>query len=263
MRLFFELSKLHFRQQMAYRTSTFSNLSVNFFFGLMRIAVLLALYGERESVEGLDLVGVVTYLALSQSLITFITIFGSGDLMRAVYSGEIATQLLKPMHYFNYAMAEDMGRSMFNLIFRGVLLFAIYDLFFKVTYPANALVWLCFFASIWLAWLISFAYRFLVNTSSFWTPNAKGMLRFFFTLSWLLSGFLMPLRLFPDWLQRIAAFTPFPYVLDTPVEIYMGLRSPNEMLESLLLQAFWVVALILLAQLFLKRGTRRLVILGG
>ena len=263
MRLFFELSKLHFRQQMAYRVSTFSNLSVNFFFGMMRIAVLLGLYGERESVEGLDLIGVVTYLALSQCLMTFVSIFGSGDFMRAVYSGEIATQLLKPMHYFNYAMAQDMGRSIFNLFFRGVLLFMIYDLFFRVSYPDNILVWLSFFISIWLAWLISFAYRFLVNTTSFWTPNANGLLRFFFVIGWFFSGFLMPLRLFPEWLQTIAAFTPFPYMLDTPVEIYMGLRSPNEMLQSLLIQCVWAIALVVLAQLVLKRGTRRLVILGG
>ncbi len=263
MRLFFELSKLHFRQQMAYRASTFSNLSVNFFFGLMRIAVLVALYGQQESVEGMDLIGVVTYLALSQSLLTFVTIFGSNELANSIYSGEIATQLLKPMHYFNYAMAQDMGRSIFNLIFRGILLFIIYDIFFEVDYPPNSVTWLAFFVSIWLAWLISFAYRFLANLSSFWTPNARGILRFLFVIGWFFSGFLMPLRLFPDWLQRIAAVTPFPSMLDTPVEIYMGLRSPNEILQSLLIQCFWVIILVALAQFVLKRGTRRLVILGG
>lgn len=263
MRLFYELSKLHFRQQMAYRASTFSNLSVNFFFGLMRIAVLLALYGQQQSVEGMNLVGVVTYLALSQSIITFVTIFGSSDLMNSIYSGEIAMQLLKPMHYFNYAMAQDMGRSIFNLIFRGVLLFFIYDLFFKLTYPPNAMTWLAFFVSIWLAWLISFAYRFLVNLTSFWTPNARGMLRFFFVTGWFFSGFLMPLRLFPEWLQKIAMYTPFPYMLDTPVEIYMGLRSPSNILQSLSIQIVWIIILVVLAQLVLKRGTRRLVILGG
>ena len=117
--------------------------------------------------------------------------------------------------------------------------------------------------SVLLSWLISFSWRFLVNLSAFWTPNARGILRLVFVLSWFFSGFLMPLRFFPDWIVRISFLLPFPHMFNTVIEIYLGILSGEEMIRALLGQFFWVIGLIFLGQIVLRIGVRRLVILGG
>jgi ABC-2 type transport system permease protein len=79
----------------------------------------------------------------------------------------------------------------------------------------------------------------------------------------LCSGFLMPLRLYPDWFANLCRLTPFPALFNTTLEVYLGLLSGPELLLALFNQLFWALALSLLAQLVLMAGVRRLVIQGG
>ena len=63
----------------------------------------------------------------------------------------------------------------------------------------------CAVLSLALAWMISFAWRFLINLSAFWSPNSIGICRLFYSLSWFMSGFFMPLRFMPDWFVRLCS----------------------------------------------------------
>ena len=114
-----------------------------------------------------------------------------------------------------------------------------------------------------MAGLVSFAWRFLVNLSAFWTPNALGIGRFAFGLSQFLSGFMLPLRFFPDWFNHLCALTPFPSMINTVVEVYLGVVKGPDMWLAILTQAGWFLGLALLAQLVMRLGIRTLVIQGG
>lgn len=65
MRLFLELSKISFQRQITYRAATLAGLATNFFFGLLRVAVLVALYNEQNEVAGLTMTDAITFTALS------------------------------------------------------------------------------------------------------------------------------------------------------------------------------------------------------
>jgi ABC-type uncharacterized transport system permease subunit len=75
--------------------------------------------------------------------------------------------------------------------------------------------------------------------------------------------FLMPLRFFPEGVQTIAYLTPFPHMLNTVVEVYLGVLTGMNLVWALLAQAAWVIGLVVICQFVLSRATRRLVILGG
>jgi ABC-2 type transport system permease protein len=138
-----------------------------------------------------------------------------------------------------------------------------YAFIFDLIWPKGFTNILAVGLSIFLSWLISFSWRFLINLTSFWTPNARGILRFFFVLSWFFSGFLMPLRFFPEWVIRISYLMPFPHMINTVVEIYLGVLDQSEILLALGYQVIWVLILIAAGQIVLRRGVHRLVILGG
>lgn len=263
MRLFWELVKLSFRRQLTYRAATLAGLATNFFFGLLRASVLIALYGARSQVEGVTLEGAITFTALSQAAIAFLSMFSWYEVMNSVYSGDVASDLLKPMHYFTFWMAQDLGRALASLLTRGLTIMVAYIVFVGITFPRSAGQWFAFCVALVLSGLVSFAWRFLVNLASFWTPNAQGVGRFAFVLSWFFSGFLMPLRFFPGWFVRLAYLTPFPHTVNALIEVYLGVLTGPELLKTLLGQLLWAVALILAAQLALRAGVRRLVIQGG
>ncbi|MEW5871397.1 MAG: ABC-2 family transporter protein [Chloroflexota bacterium] len=262
-RLFWELVGLSIRRQFTYRAATFAGLLTNFFFGLLRAAVMVALYGARQEVEGISLAGAITFTGVSQATIAFLSLFSWFDLIRSVYTGQVGADLLKPMNYFMFWMAQDLGRALVNILLRGATIMIFYAMFFDITTPQTASQWLGLAAAICLAWMVGFAWRFLVNLASFWTPNAVGIARLFFSLSWFMSGFLMPLRFLPEWFQRLCYLTPFPYTVNVILETYLGVLSGPALVRALLGQAAWIVALVLAGRLVLRAGVRRLVIQGG
>ncbi|MDX1436253.1 MAG: ABC-2 family transporter protein [Anaerolineales bacterium] len=263
MRTFIELSKRSFQRFLTYRAATLAGLLTNLFFGILRAAIYLGLYGVQNEVKEVSIEGIITYTGISQAVIAYLSMFGWYDLMDSIYSGEVSSDLLKPIGLFRLWLARDLGRAAVAFLLRGLLLMVIYSLVFDLTYPSGILQWLSLAAAIVLSWLVSFSFRFLINLSAFWSPDSRGIIRLFFVASWFLSGFLMPLRFLPEWVERLAYFTPFPQMVNTVVEVYLGVLEGHELAAALLLQAAWALVLIGASHLVMSRGLRRLVILGG
>jgi len=106
MRLFWKLARQSFRLQLTYRAANLAGLATNFFFGLLRAAVLVALYDARPSVDGISLQAAITYTGLSQATIACLAFFRWEEVMNSVYSGDIASDLLKPIDYFFFWLAQ-------------------------------------------------------------------------------------------------------------------------------------------------------------
>ncbi len=263
MRLFWELARQAFRLQMTYRAANLAGLATNFFFGLLRAAVLIALYGDRGSVSGLSLQAAVTYTGLSQATIACLMFFGWYEVMDAVYSGDIAADLLKPIDYFAHWLARDMGRAAANFLMRALTIMVAYAIVFDIVVPRDLGHWLLMALSLLLSVAVSFSWRFLVNLAAFWSPDARGIGRLAYGLSWFTSGFLMPLRFFPEWFARMCRWTPFPSMINTVIEVYLGLLDGWALFRALLAQVLWFVALTVACKLVLRAGVRHLVIQGG
>jgi ABC-2 type transport system permease protein len=263
MRLFWELAKLSFRLQLTYRTANLAGLATNFFFGLLRAAVLVALYGTRPQIEGMSLRAAITFTALSQAVISCLSFFGWWEVIQAVTSGDIAADLLKPVSYQGLWLARDLGRALASFLVRGVTIMLAYALVYDITVPQSAGHWALVATALLLGILASFAWRFLVNLAAFWVPDARGIARLAFTLSWFLSGFLMPLPFFPQWFIKLAYWTPFPSIVNTVIQVYLGTMTGPEIVRALLAQVFWTILLLTAGQIVLRAGVHRLVIQGG
>jgi ABC-2 type transport system permease protein len=263
MRLFIELAKCSFQRQLSYRAATFAGLATNFFFGMLRVAVMVALYQSSGEVNGISLRGAITFTGLTQALIGFLCLFGWYDMMNSIYTGAVASDLLKPMGFFNFWLAQDLGRALAQLVLRGFTMMAAYAVLIGISFPHGIDQWVALIVSLILAWLISFSWRFLINLSGFWTPDARAIGRFGFVLLYFVTGFLMPLRFFPDWFVHLCEYTPFPHMVNTVIEIYLGVLSGPQTIEVLAKQVVWVVLLVFICQLTLRSGVRRLVIQGG
>ena len=262
MRLFWEVARRAFQRNLTYRAATIAGLITNFGFGWLRVSVLLALYDGRSAVEGITQNDLYAYVALTQAVINYLALFGWYELMESVHTGEVGSDLLKPMGYFQFWMAKDAGRAAVALLLRGVLIMIFFGLVFPMSFPAGW-QWFWLGTAVLFSWLVSFTFRFLINLAAFWSPNARGMINTGFIFGWLLSGFLMPLRLLPEWVQTIAYLTPFPFTLNMVVEVYLGLLQGPELIRALILQLVWALGMAILGQIVLKTAVRRLVILGG
>jgi len=263
MRLYIELAKKAAQRQLAYRQANLAGLLTNLFFGALRAYTLIALYGVRPQIAGYTLEAAVTYTGLTQAILRPVQIFGWLDLIQTVRTGDIVSDLTKPFDYYFFWLAQDLGTNLVHLVVRGLPILLVYALVTPRVWPADANAATAFALSLLLAMLVSFAWRFCLNITALWMTDALGMARLGFTLSMFLSGFLVPVKFFPLWLQAIARATPFPSFVETPVQIWLGILSGPAAVNAMLQQALWLVALMLVGRVLLVAGTRKLVIQGG
>ncbi|WP_291429964.1 ABC-2 family transporter protein [Deinococcus sp.] len=191
---------------------------------------------------GYSLTDAVTYSALTQAFVVALALFGWTDFMRTIHRGEVGTDLLRPMNLLGFWAAQDAGRAAAQFVLRGLpmlLTFQVGAAFqggaaFQVGaagtvgglhWPAGPLAWTQTILSAAPPWACGFLFRFLVNCAAFWFPDAAGFGRFAWALLGPGCGFLMPLAFFPEWAQAALACAPFPSMLSTTVEVWLGCRS--------------------------------------
>lgn len=263
MRLYVEFARRGYRRYAAYPAATFAGVFTNTMFGFMQAYILLALYRNRDDIGGYDASDAVTYAWLAQGLIGTLSIFGWNELALRIRSGDISTDLARPLDLVATGLAFDVGRGVHQTLYRGIPPFVVGAFLFELTPPPGALSLLAFVASVALALGISFAFRFLYNLPAFWLLHFRGPMLIALVVSLVLSGMVIPVRFFPDWLSTIAYATPFPSLVQTPIDVYVGATRGIEIATALGTQAVWLTALLLGCRLALGAGTRRLVVQGG
>src|SRR5205823_2909279 len=102
-----------------------------------------------------------------------------------------------------------------------------------------------------------------ITISMMWSISGEGVARLTPALIFFFSGMIIPLPLFPDWLQPLIKSLPFRGLIDVPFRLYLGNMSPTEAALSLVQQAIYIAIFVLIGRWALARGTRRLVVQGG
>ncbi|MGH8885811.1 MAG: ABC transporter permease [Egibacteraceae bacterium] len=263
MRLYWEVARRGYRRYAAYPAATWAGLFTNVVFGFMRGSVLLALFRQRHQIGGYDAADAMSYTWLTQALLMTVYLWGWKELALRIRSGDIAVDLSRPLDVQLGGLAFDLGRACYHALFRGIPPLLVGVLVFDLTVPSRPLVWLAFLASVALAVAVSYAFRFGYNLPAFWLADYRGVASLATLTATLLSGFVVPVALFPEWLAAVAHATPFPAMAQTPIDVFVGAVRGPAVLTALAAQAGWLVALLLLGRALFAAGTRRLVVQGG
>ncbi len=263
MRLWWEVAHRGFRRYATYRGATFAGVFTNTVFGFIRAYVLIALFAAVPAIAGFHVSEAVTYTFVSQGMLMPLYLWGWQEIADTVYSGQIATDLYRPFDYQTYWLAQDAGRATYHGIFRGIPPFVVGALFFTLRLPHEPQTWLFFIASFYLAVAVSFAMRFMVNLSSFWLLDVRGVHGVAAAAWTLLSGFTIPLQFFPHVARRVIDFLPFRAMFELPLNIFLERVHGTAAVTTLLLQLFWVLVLLGAGRLMLGASTRKLVLQGG
>jgi ABC-2 type transport system permease protein len=254
-----------FRRYSSYRAATIGGAFSNSVWGLLRVAVVTGAVGSAGgSFAGYDRHQAITYAWVSQALIGPICLFSWSDLAVRVYSGDIAVDLARPVDLqLQYAL-PDLGRAAYVFLPRGLPPLLVGVVTSGLWLPTQLWAWAAGLLSVLFAIGISFSCRYLVNLTAFWLVDARGVLSSYLIISTVLSGLYVPVQWFPSRLGRLADCTPFPSMLQTPLDLFSGLvDSPGDAVGPLLLQAFWLVALVLAGRAVQARASRKLVVQGG
>ena len=263
MRLYWELARRGYRRYAAYPGATFAGAFTNTFFGFLQAYILLAVFRHRDAIGAYDGTDAVTYVWLAQGMLMTIYIWGWWEVALRVRSGDVATDLQRPVDFQALWLAQDVGRAAYHALFRGVPPFLVGALVFDVLVPRDVVTWLAFVVSVFLAVCASFGFRFLVNLAAFWLLDYRGVGVLAMVASTFFSGMIIPLAFFPDWLEVLAWALPFAAMIQAPVEVFLGHVEGATLVGLLALQAAWALLLLAAGRAVFAAGTRRLVLQGG
>ena len=260
---YWQLARRSFQRYTTYRGATFAGVFTNTVFGFLKAYILLALYRHRSEVGGLDAVDVVTYTFVSQGLLATTGAFGNNEIADRIRTGDIISDLYRPLRFQAYWLFRDLGRATFQVVFRGIPPFVIGALVFHLSLPPDGFTVLAFVVSVVLAVEVGFAFSFLVSLTAFWLLDSRGPAQLAVFVMQFFSGFVVPISFFPGALRQVAEVLPFSSIIQLPVEVFLGLHPGVAVLGVLGRQLAWALALLGLNEFVAGRATRRVVIQGG
>src|SRR5437773_6008216 len=257
------MARVGFGRYAAYPIASAAGIFTNVVFGLMRGSILLALFAHRERIGAYDASATLTYVWLTQGLLNVVAMWGWQDLAIRVRTGAIATDLIRPIPPLRAALAADYGRAAYQLLVRAVPPILVGIVIFRTSLPPSPVAWLAFAVSLTLAIAVSLGFRFVYNVAAFWTTDTRGAMILALVVMSVFSGFTIPIQFFPPWLAAIANATPFPAMVQTPVDIFVGATRGPSVLVALAGQLAWAAGLLVVSYWLFAVGTRRLVVPGG
>ena len=237
-----EISLTSFKEEIIYRVEFIISLVSSF----TRIIVLWFLWNAvfkaygAETLKGFTLPMMITYVSISSILNIFSRSETEFSIEENVKTGFISVILTKPFSYPIFHLFREIGKTLFNLLARGLPIFLFSLIFLNISLPSTPV----FFISLALGFFVNFFLILLTGLWSFWSSGNIWGIRFARNvISEILSGALIPLYLFPLWLRDIAGALPFQAIYSTPLLIYIGQLNGFELFASLAVQIFWVALL--------------------
>jgi ABC-2 type transport system permease protein len=247
-----------------YRQAMIAAIVTNSIFGFLRSAVLLAVAGTAGVVAGYDEARLGTFVWAGQGLIGVVLLWAPTELADRIRTGDVVADLLRPVDPVWRELAADLGRAGLAVFTRFVGPVVVGALAFDLHAPERLATYPLFACSVVLATVVCFGCRYLVNVAAYWLLDARGPLMAWTITSGVLGGLYFPVWFLPDAAAlALVVATPFPSIIQLPLDVLVERGAPAEQAARLAVQAGWAVAMLGLCQLVQRRGERRLVIQGG
>jgi ABC-2 type transport system permease protein len=252
-----------YRRQSTYRGATVAGVFTNTVFGFILAYVLLAVLRERHVIGGFDAIDAVTFTFVMQGMLMVIGVFGAMDIADRIRSGDVVSDLYRPVDFQAYWLADAYGRSAFYALFRGIPPFLIASFVFHLRVPGALEIWISFVVSLIAAVAISFGFGFVLQLTAFWLLDIKGPHQFGWLVAQFFSGVYVPVVFFPRWLEAVAYATPFPAMAQFPAEVFLGKHRGLDLAPIYAQQLLWAAVMLAIGRLVLMRAMRKVVVQGG
>ncbi len=218
--------------------------------------------GEGELISGLTLQQTIDYILLAQLLFPLMqtgTLFDFGYLIR---EGMIGMELLRPLDFQTRYYAENLTRLIFNMLLK-IPLLLVGVVFLGMRLTLDPRVWIVFFISMLLGHAVIFYFQWFFAGLAFYTTETWGLSVVYEAVMSVFSGALLPLMMFPAWLQSIAYAMPFAQAISIPVSLLSGVIPLSQAPRLWLVQLVWLAGTLVVSRLFFNFCMRKVTVQGG
>ena len=255
-----------------YRAAAVAGFATQCWWGAIKVMIYVAFYrASRGASVPITLSQVITYTWLAQAFLALAPWACDPEIALAVRSGGFGFDRLRPVDTYAlwYARAaawmtsRALPRATLMFLLAGIILPAVGLGDWSWKLPPNVTQGVLFIVSMVLVVTLASAVVMLLNIGVVVTLNDRGVNYLLSPFTVVLTGNLIPLALFPDWMQLVLFVQPFAGIVDIPFRIYSGNLAGGVALAGLALQAGWTVLLIVSGRAWMTRAMRKLDVQGG
>lgn len=174
-----------------------------------------------------------------------------------INNGNLSNFLIRPINYFAYWFAKDVGDKAMNICFSVFELTVLFLMLHPpVFFQTNIFYLILSSISIIIAIVLYFFFNLLLGFIGFWSPEVWGPRFIFMILLSFFAGSLFPLDILPKPVFIAFQFLPFSYLLYFPLKIYLGRLTMFEILTGLLTSLVWTFLIYKIVQFVWAKGLR-------
>jgi ABC-2 type transport system permease protein len=192
--------------------------------------------------------------------------FWENDIAAAILEGSIAYEMVRPIdlysRWFCQAAANRLARAMLRCAPILIVAFIVPEPY-RMSLPPNVGQLFLFLLSAALSLGVVVSFSMLMYISLFYTLSPMGVRIIVAVLSDFLAGATIPLPFFPDPVRAVVELLPFASMQNMPLRIYSGNIAGADALRGIVLQVFWLAALLLIGRLAMNRALNKVIVHGG
>lgn len=260
---YFEIAKVNYFNSSAYLINFISKSMIV----IIKIWIFTQLYKVSYSISGVSEIGgltiamVVWSLMMTQSFRTATNPQLSKIINEEVKSGTLAYSVNRPYSYILFHFSGFIGRSIPNLfinLFIGSL--AAFVLIGPIKLGWEAIVFgvILFF----FGYVLDFFVSLIIGLIAFWIEDTSAFIWIYSKGQLVFGGFILPIALFPDFLQRIAELLPFSQMYYGAARLIVHFES-TLFLQYLTTQLVWILFFGIIAYYLFNKGIKHVSINGG
>jgi ABC-2 type transport system permease protein len=182
-----------------------------------------------------------------------------------VRNGTLAMRLLRPVHPLLAYAAEGVAAMPMRFAVSLPVAIVALVLVGGTAMSKEPLLWGLWILSVAGAWMITLLVNLVIGCMSFFVESSMKLMDAWLVFYFVMSGYLIPIDLFPGPLRVVADWLPFRYQIGLPVEIMTGAYDADRWRALALLggQWAWVAVGLVATAVVWRRGVRQFAAYGG
>lgn len=258
MRKYFQVAKNTFAEMTTYRLN-FITWRIRVIIGVLTIYFLwLSILPKNTTLAGYNQQLMLTYI-LGTSIISSIVMSSrTAEIGENINNGDLSIFLIRPINYFKYWFAKDMGDKLMNILFSIAELSILYFILKPSLFVQTNIIFLFpFIIATILGLFLYFFFSCLLGLFGFWSPDVWGPRFIFYVVVSFFAGGLFPLDILPKPIFTFFQALPFTYFLYFPLKIYLGQLSMTQIFIGLLIAVVWIFLLNKILQFTWNKGLKQ------
>ena len=210
-----------------------------------------------EQIRGFSFNGLMAYIFLCMIVGQLKSSWATSiDMIDSIRTGELNKYLIRPISFFTYHFMMFVGHnSLFYFVYATLLIF------FPIIFPGwafNTILHIFgFLISLFISIYLSYTIYFCMVCFAFWFGEVRALVIAYNVSNIILSGQVIPLRMFPEGVLNIIKMTPLPYLIDLPVSIATNNLDISLWLPKIGIAILWCLIMSLIGKIIYYFGIRQ------